>query len=324
VENNAVAPASNASRMPLLEWGALVEERILLRAPKLAHALRGKDGSGRLQPGAGRIVFQRPLWRSAHGFASVWPSLWPRTENDEYARATFFRPLPYFGAGGDPETELRYFLDGAGAEEAARDIAAFLAPDGDDAWTHPANLREPRADADSFLIDLVHEFGHAVGSAVNGATVEMIVIGGIEAAGGSVKALGGHVVRQLRLGARKWDDAVGTVAGVVAERLFADRDATFDDAIALFLADRSYFSDLEEAIGEILASRGASAMDLQKLNEALSEAVEEARASLHPHMDRIVREAEKRRAMVVAEAMPILEIPWNAELSVALCGRRLD
>jgi hypothetical protein len=209
-----------------------------------------------------------------------------------------------------------------GAQEAARDIVAFLAPDeSDEVWSHPANLREPREDADSFLTDLVHEFGHAVGATVTGATVETVVIEGIAAAGDSVKALGGHVVRHIRLGARKWDDAVGSIAGVVAERLFADRDASFADPIGLFLADRSYYSDLEEALGQILASRGASAMDLGKLNQALSEAVDEACAALRHRMDGIVREAEKWRARVIAEETSMLEIPWSPDLRVALCGR---
>jgi hypothetical protein len=155
--------------MTQLEWGALVDECLVEQAPSLLFALRGKNRSGRLTPGAGAIVFQRPLWRSAQGFVSVWPSLWPRTEHDEYARATFFSPLPYFGGGGNPQTELRYSLQSSGAQEAARDIVAFLAPaESDEVWSHPANLREPREDVDSFLTDLVHEFGHTVGGTVTG------------------------------------------------------------------------------------------------------------------------------------------------------------
>jgi len=238
-----------------------------------------------------------------------------------HARATFFRPLPYGGHGGNPETERRYSLDLAGAEGAALDIAAFLAPDdGGGTWMHTANLREPRADSDSFVVDLVHEFGHAVGFATKGSTVHGIVIQGIEAVGGSVKALGGHVVRDVSLG-RPWsEDAVGSVSGVVAERLFADREASFPDPIGIFMVDRSYFSDLEEAIGHVLASRGASAMDLRKLNEALSAPVDEARGTLLSKMDRIVSEAEKWRARVLADETAVLEIPWTGELSVALCG----
>ncbi|HWT07232.1 MAG TPA: hypothetical protein VN224_15815 [Xanthomonadales bacterium] len=119
----------------------------------------------------------------------------------------------------------------------------------------------------------------------------------------------------------KWDDAVGSVGGLVAERLLVDRDAVFADPIALFLADRSLFSDMEEAIARILCSRGRPAMAPSAMNESLSEAVAEARTALGPRMDGIVREARTWRAKALAGAVSELEIPWD-ELRSALRSSR--
>jgi hypothetical protein len=313
--------------MRLPEWAPLVDERLVQRAPSLSSALRGRAVSGRLAPRDAAIVFQQPQWRSAYGFVSVWPSRWPPTEDDDHARAVFFGGLPLVGEGGDSQTELRYGLHSSGAEEAARDIAAFLAPhESDVAWSHRANLREPTDDADSFLTALVHEFGHAVTYAVKGTPPEFVIIYGIEADADSVRATGGRTERYLGRGSfvgtfRKWDDAVGSVGGLVAERLFVDRGAAFADPIALFLADRSLFSDMEEAIARILVSRGCLTMAPTTMNELLSEAIAEAHAVLGPRIDGIVREARTWRAKALAGAMSELQIPWG-ELRSALRSAR--
>jgi hypothetical protein len=180
---------------------------------------------------------------------------------------------------------------------------------------YPQNLRGPRAGNGTFVTDLMHEFGHAVVAQETGQYVERVVLEGIEVVGDVVNVrIGGHTVRHIGLRpSQLWFAAVVDVAGLVAERLHADRDASFDDPVGLFLTGREYLSDLENAIRNVLDSREVLSMGSARRSANLSKAVDEARAIILPRLADMEREANLWKHKVIESPAPDLIIPWNID-----------
>lgn len=303
------------------DWASLVDGAAVQRAGALAEALRGKGAADPMGRSLGARCFQQPNWRSPHGFVSVWPSRNRPDSEDQIARAFFFRYGPY-GLDGDPWSELQYPLSTASVHEAAVDVANFLAPHSAGSWTHPPNLRGRRSEHGTFVVDLIHEFGHAVLAANKDGFVERVVLEGVELDGDSVNVnVGGHVIRSMGLRPfQMWDTAIVAVAGLVAEMLHTNRAASFERSVELFLADRNYLSDLEGAVTGILGSREVAAMEFDARNQLLERAVAEARETLLPLMPNIEREANSWKNAVVVDPVSTIVIEWTETLHIALCG----
>jgi hypothetical protein len=183
-------------------------------------------------------------------------------------------------------------------------------------------LRGPRSERGTFVVDLIHEFGHAVLAANKGGLVERVVLEGVELDGDSVSVnVGGHVVRSMGLRPlQMWDTAVVAVAGLVAEMLHANRAASFEHGVDLFLADRNYLSDLEGAVTGILGSREVAAMEFKARNQLVERAVADARETLLPLMPHFECEANRWKNAVVDDPVSTFVIEWTETRHIALCG----
>ena len=296
-------------------WAQLVDQRLVDDAPEPRPILRGKIDS---RPVRRRDIaddpFEQPHWRSACGFVSIWPSRWPPAIDDDEARVLFFRYVPGT-LDGDPWTELTYRIATATAAEVASDITDFLV-DGSTSWRHPQNLRGARLENDTFVADLIHEFGHAVAAAEIGQRVDSVILTDIEVVGDAVNVTkGGSVERWFSTRPSGYAPGVVNVAGLVAEKLHTDPDESFIDPVGLFFSNPECLSDLEGAISEILHSKNIPAMGFDLRNAYISLAIAEARNMIRPRLAKMKRAAKLWKAKIIASQLRKLEIAWDSDES---------